>query len=143
MTEKTFIAQSVENLPDIAGEILSLIDQFPVVAFYGPMGVGKTTFIKTICHKMDVEDTVNSPSFAIINEYLTKKGKRIFHFDFYRLRNDEELFDLGYEDYFYTGDVCLLEWPEKILNYLPDNRLNILLEELPDGSREIRISFPG
>jgi tRNA threonylcarbamoyladenosine biosynthesis protein TsaE len=78
----------------------------------------------------------------LINQYLTNRGQSIFHFDFYRLRNEEELFDLGFEDYFYSGDVCLMEWPEKIENFLPDERLNIFLQEMADGSREIRVSHP-
>jgi tRNA threonylcarbamoyladenosine biosynthesis protein TsaE len=135
--EKIFVVKSIEALPAVAREVIPLLDEYPVVAFYGPMGVGKTTFIKALCGEMGVDDPVNSPSFAIINEYLTRKGKRIFHFDFYRLKNEEELLDLGYEDYFYSGEVCLLEWPEKIENYLPENCLVLQLQELPDGSREI------
>jgi tRNA threonylcarbamoyladenosine biosynthesis protein TsaE len=143
MTEKSFIAHSLDDLPGIADEIIPLLSLHPVVAFYGAMGVGKTTFIKILCQRLEVTDPVTSPSFAIINEYLTARGQSIFHFDFYRLRSDEELFDLGYEDYFDNGAICLLEWPEKIANYLPEERLDILLEELPDGSRRISISLPG
>jgi tRNA threonylcarbamoyladenosine biosynthesis protein TsaE len=142
MTEKTYTAHSINDLPEIAEKIIPLLHQYPVVAFYGSMGVGKTTFIKVLCQKLTVDDTVNSPSFVIINQYLTRGGQSIFHFDFYRLRNEEELFDLGFEDYFYSGDVCLMEWPEKIENYLPDERLNIFLQEMADGSREIRVSHP-
>ena len=135
--EKTFVVKTIEALPAVAREVIPLLEEFPVVALYGPMGVGKTTFIKALCREMGVDDPVNSPSFAIINEYLTRQGERIFHFDFYRLKNEEELLDLGYEDYFYSGEVCLLEWPEKIENYLPDNCLVLQLQELSDGSREI------
>lgn len=135
--EKIFVVKSIEALPVVAREVIPLLDEYPVVAIYGPMGVGKTTFIKALCREMGVDETVNSPSFAIINEYLSRDGKRIFHFDFYRLINEEELLDLGYEDYFYSGEVCLLEWPEKIENYLPESYLELQLQELPDGSREI------
>lgn len=139
--EKTFTAQSIKDLPKIAAEIILLLNDYPVVAFYGAMGVGKTTFIKALCNKMGVDDTVNSPSFSIINEYRTKEGRTIFHFDFYRLRNEEELLDLGYEDYFYGGDICLLEWPEKIENYLPEKLLKLNLEEQPDGSRVFSVLY--
>ncbi len=139
--EKTFTAQSIKDLPKIAAEIIPLLNDHPVVAFYGAMGVGKTTFIKALCNKMGVDDTVNSPSFSIINEYRTKEGRTIFHFDFYRLRNEEELLDLGYEDYFYGGNICLLEWPEKIDNYLPEKLLILNLEEQPDGSRVFSVHY--
>lgn len=139
--EKTFTAQSIKDLPKIAAEIIPLLNDHPVVAFYGAMGVGKTTFIKALCNKMGVDDTVNSPSFSIINEYRTKEGRTIFHFDFYRLRNEEELLDLGYEDYFYGGNICLLEWPEKIDNYLPEKLLILNLEEQPDGSRVFSVLY--
>ena len=142
MKDKTYFAHAIDDLSEIGREIVPIIQQYPIVAFYGSMGVGKTTFIKVLCQEMAVEDIVSSPSFAIINQYLTKGGQPIFHFDFYRLRNEEELFDLGFEDYFYSGDICFLEWPEKIENYLPDERLNIFLNEMADGSREIRVSHP-
>ncbi len=138
--KKTFTAKSVTGLSAIAREIIPQLTNTTVVAFYGKMGAGKTTFIKQICFELRVDDNVNSPSFSIINEYYSKDGRRIFHFDFYRLKNSEEIFDLGYEDYFYGDGICLIEWPEKIEGYLPDNRLNILIEELPDGTRQIEIS---
>lgn len=137
--EIKYIAKSIDDLPVIAGKIIPLFANYHIVAFYGAMGVGKTTFIKVLCSQMGVDDTVNSPSFSIINEYLLKDGRSVFHFDFYRLRNEEELFDLGYEDYFFGGEICFLEWPGKIENYLPEKRIDLYLEEQPDGSRMITL----
>lgn len=138
--EKRLTIQTLEALPVIAREVMPILASCPVVALYGSMGVGKTTFIKTLCNELGVSDTVNSPSFAIINEYRLKNGRPVFHFDFYRLKNEEELFDLGYEDYFYSGEVCLLEWPEKIEQYLPESYLKIEIKELPDGSRQFSLT---
>lgn len=139
--EKRLVIQTIEALPVIAQEVLPLLAAYPVVALYGAMGVGKTTFIKALCNELGVSDTVNSPSFAIINEYRLKNGRPVFHFDFYRLKNEEELLDLGYEDYFYSGEVCLLEWPEKIEQYLPESYLKIEILELPDGSRQFTLTI--
>lgn len=139
--EKRLVIQTIEALPVIAQEVIPLLAACPVVALYGAMGVGKTTFIKALCNELGVSDTVNSPSFAIINEYRLKNGRPVFHFDFYRLKNEEELFDLGYEDYFYSGEVCLLEWPEKIEQYLPESYLKIEILELPGGSRQFTLTI--
>ena len=103
------------------------------------MGVGKTTFVKALCEVLQVNDTVNSPSFAIVNEYETAQAEKIYHFDFYRLKNVEEAYDMGYEDYFYSGNLCLIEWPEKIDSILPANRIDLIFEELPDGSRKLTV----
>ncbi len=138
--EKRLVIQTIETLPVIAHEVIPLLAACPVVALYGAMGVGKTTFVKALCNELGVSDTVNSPSFAIINEYKLNNGHPVYHFDFYRLKNEEELFDLGYEDYFYSGEVCLLEWPEKIEPYLPESFLKIEIQELPDGSRQFNLS---
>ena len=136
----TYTISSIADLPEVAKKVIPLLEQFPVVAFYGAMGAGKTTFIKAICDELKVGDTVNSPSFAIINEYLSGNGQPIFHFDFYRLKNITELFDLGYEEYFDGGNICLIEWPEIIEDYLPNERLNIIITEIEDGKRTISIS---
>lgn len=109
-----------------------------VYAFHGPMGVGKTTFIKAVCHILGVEDIVTSPTFAIINEYTSaKSGAPIFHFDFYRVKSVQEACDMGVEEYFYSKHLCFIEWPEIVENLLPDNAVMVSMTERPDGSRHI------
>ena len=109
------------------------------LAFYGMMGVGKTTFIQALCKELAVIDVVTSPSFAIINEYKTKESTSIFHFDFYRINKIDEVYDLGYEDYFYSDSYCFIEWPEKIELLLPENFLAVKINELENGQRELII----
>lgn len=106
-----------------------------VFAFYGAMGAGKTTFIKAICKELGVKETVASPTFAIINEYRDREGASLFHFDFYRIRKLEEAFDFGYEDYFYSGSRCFIEWPELVEEVLPGETLRISIREMDDGAR--------
>ena len=112
-----------------------------VIAFYGKMGAGKTTFIKALCEELGVEDVITSPTFAIVNEYSLPLGGRLegalYHFDFYRIKKIEEVYDMGYEDYFYSGNLCLIEWPELIEDLLPEDALRVTIEEQPDGSRII------
>lgn len=108
-----------------------------VLAFYGKMGAGKTTFIKALCEEFGVEDVITSPTFSIVNEYTNREGKPIYHFDFYRIKKIEEVYDMGYEDYFDSGNLCLLEWPELIENLLPEDVLKITISEQEDGSRLI------
>lgn len=110
-----------------------------VYAFYGGMGAGKTTFIKALCEQMGVEEPVTSPTFAIINEYHTADDQSIFHFDFYRINKLEEVFDFGYEDYFYSGDLCFIEWPELVESVLPENAIKLNIRILDDDSRIIEI----
>jgi len=110
-----------------------------VIAFYGKMGVGKTTFIKAICSALGVEDEVNSPTFALINEYFTAKQESIYHFDFYRINSVEEAFDFGYEDYFYSSNFCLVEWPELIENLLPEHHIKVQITENEDGTRTLTV----
>jgi len=103
------------------------------------MGAGKTTFIKTICNELGVENMVNSPTFAIINEYFTLAGESVYHFDFYRIKKKEEVLDIGYEEYFYSGNYCFMEWPEKIEELLPENVVYVTINEnVDDGSRTIQ-----
>lgn len=115
---KIFVAKSLSDLSDVAEEIVECLtsdDRNPnVVLFYGEMGAGKTTLIREICEAAGVEDTVTSPTFAIVNEYASGQEKPIFHFDFYRIDSLREVYDLGYEEYFFSGDLCLVEWPSKI-----------------------------
>jgi tRNA threonylcarbamoyladenosine biosynthesis protein TsaE len=108
-----------------------------VVAFYGPMGAGKTTLIKEICAQLGVREAVTSPTFAIVNNYETEGGTPIFHFDFYRIERPEEAFDLGYEEYFYSDALCLVEWPEKVESLLPDDTLRVRIEPTGEESRLI------
>ncbi len=132
----------IENLDSIhqtAKEFIAAMGDNKVFLFYGSMGAGKTTFIRAICEELGVKESINSPTFAIINEYKSGNGDPIFHFDFYRINKEEEAFDFGYEDYFYSGNLCFVEWPEKIINLLPDDAVKVSIQELPDGSREVVI----
>lgn len=129
-------ANHLKELPEIARK---LVEQFPeerVFAFYGKMGAGKTTFIQSVCRILGSDDTVTSPTFALINEYNTEKNGSVFHFDFYRIKNLEEVFDLGYEDYLYSGSYCLIEWPELIEPLLPEKVVKVKIEVETDGSRK-------
>lgn len=130
--------QSLDTIREAAKTFIEHIHSGRVYAFYGKMGAGKTTFIKAICEELGVEDVVNSPTFALVNEYTSGRGKPIYHFDFYRIKNLEEVYDMGYEDYFYSGHLCLLEWPELIESILPEDavRVDITVEE--DGSRKVK-----
>ena len=123
--KKEFHINSIEGLSAVSDYLLSLRDSADVVAFYGPMGAGKTTLIKDLCHRMGVTDEVNSPTFAIVNEYVTEKGEAVYHFDFYRIKKLEEAYDIGYENYFYSGNLCLIEWPELIEPLLPESHLRV------------------
>ena len=127
MTE-TIICNSLDQLDEIASRLLEKYPEKRVFAFYGSMGAGKTTFIKAICRQLFVRDIVNSPTFAIVNEYLRENGGSIFHFDLYRLKSWQEMLDIGYEDYFYSGNYCFIEWPEKVENLIPDNTVRIKIE---------------
>jgi tRNA threonylcarbamoyladenosine biosynthesis protein TsaE len=134
-------ATSVKTLATAARQ---LIDEFPgrkVFAFYGKMGAGKTTFIQAICHVLGTDDTVTSPTFALINEYKTEPGDSIYHFDFYRIKDMEEAFDLGYEDYFFSGSWCLIEWPEKIEPLLPEGYVKVTITVEDDETRKITATF--
>ncbi len=135
----TFYIDSLDKINAVAAEFLSKYKDERVLAFYGSMGVGKTTFIKALCEELNVEDTVNSPSFAIVNEYRTQADDTVYHFDFYRLKEEEEAYDMGYEDYLYSGNYNMIEWPEKIASLLPKGHLKLTLEELQDGRRKISV----
>jgi len=132
----TLAIPSIESLPDVAAEFLRLTEGKRVFAFQGSMGAGKTTFVKSLCEKLGVCDTVNSPTFAIVNEYADPCGEIVaFHFDFYRLKSVEEAIDMGAEDYFYSGKYCFLEWPELVEDLLPEDALQVSITEQEDGSR--------
>lgn len=133
-------SEKITSVEGLQSGAKNLIGQFPdqrVFAFYGNMGAGKTTFIQAICKTLGSDDNVTSPTFAIINEYKTKDSTSIFHFDFYRIENLEEAYDLGYEDYIYSGNYCLIEWPEMIETLLPENIVKVKIEVQEDESRII------
>ena len=127
--------KSIEEIAVAAKEFVAAMGERKVFAFYGKMGAGKTTFIKAVCEELGVEDVINSPTFAIVNEYVDGQGEPVYHFDFYRIKNLQEVMDLGYEDYVYSGHVCFMEWPELIENLLPDDAVKVTIEEEIDGGR--------
>lgn len=137
MIKGGFFAKDVANLPEIAKKIIDATKGFKVFAFYGEMGAGKTTLIKAFCKTLDVIDEVNSPTFSIINEYFTTAEESIFHFDFYRIKKIEEVYDIGYEEYIYSGNYCFMEWPELIRELLPTSFVYVSIEETEDGGRKI------
>jgi tRNA threonylcarbamoyladenosine biosynthesis protein TsaE len=140
---------SLDSIREAARQFIDGIGQHRVFAFYGSMGAGKTTFVKAICEELGVDDVITSPTFAIINNYELRDtnyevGIRnsefgipqdIFHFDFYRIKKLEEVYDMGYEDYFYSGALCFIEWPELIEEILPDDAVRVSISEQEDGSR--------
>lgn len=130
--------QNIESIRTAARTFIeNVLPEHSVIAFYGKMGAGKTTFIKALCAELGVNDEVTSPTFAIVNEY----GQNVFHFDFYRIKRLEEVYDLGYEDYFYRKDaLCLIEWPELIEELLPDDTLRVEISEEADGTRKLIIN---
>lgn len=133
-------SEKAKHIKDLSSIAKRLIDEFSgerIFAFYGKMGAGKTTFIQSVCKALGSGDTVTSPTFALINEYKTGDRQSVFHFDFYRIKNLEEVFDLGYEDYLYSGSYCLIEWPELIEPLLPENIIKVKIEVAEDGSRNI------
>ena len=129
---------SLNNIKDAAKQFVAAIDQNTVFAFYGKMGAGKTTFTKAVCEELGVTDTVASPTFAIVNEYRSDTtGELIYHFDFYRIKKLDEVYDMGYEDYFYSGALCFIEWPELIEELLPEDAVKVTIVENEDGSRTV------
>ncbi|WP_311589842.1 tRNA (adenosine(37)-N6)-threonylcarbamoyltransferase complex ATPase subunit type 1 TsaE [Prevotella disiens] len=129
--------ESLATIHEAAKQFIAGIGDNKVFAFYGKMGAGKTTFTKAICEVLGVKDVITSPTFAIVNEYTDRKGQPIYHFDFYRIKKLEEVYDMGYEDYFYSNHLCLLEWPELIEDILPENTIKVTIEEQPDGTRVV------
>ena len=134
---ETYTSAGLDELDKVAGQILDKYPKKRLFAISGPMGAGKTTFIQALCRKLKVKDTVTSPTFSIVNEYLTKAGEPVYHFDLYRLRKPEEMLDIGYEDYFYSGKYCFIEWPQVSADLIPDDSLYITIV-VDDESRERR-----
>ena len=136
----------IEHIREAAQEFIKHIGDHRVFAFYGKMGAGKTTFIKAICEELGVEDVITSPTFAIVNEYtISNQGQQpvvdcqsVYHFDFYRIKKLEEVYDMGYEDYFYSGNLCFIEWPELIEELLPEGAVKVSIAEQEDGSRTVK-----
>ena len=128
---------SLDELEIAAKELITVFSNDRVFAFYGKMGAGKTTFIQSICRALGSDDNVTSPTFALINEYNTANLDSIFHFDFYRIKDIEEAYDLGYEDYIYSGSYCLIEWPEMIDSLLPEKMVTVKIEVQDDDTRLI------
>ena len=130
---------SLAEINEAAKTFIENMGDSKVFAFYGKMGAGKTTFIKAICEELGVEDVITSPTFAIVNEYQSSTtGDSIFHFDFYRIKKLEEVYDMGYEDYFYGGSLCFLEWPELIGELLPEDAKKVTIEETENGGRVVK-----
>ena len=132
---------TINNLEDInqaARRFVENMGRSRVFAFYGKMGAGKTTFIKAVCEQLGVNDVITSPTFAIVNEYTSEtSGETIYHFDFYRIKKIEEVYDMGYEEYFYGGGLCFIEWPELVEDLLPENATKVTIGENADGSRTV------
>ena len=132
---KIFYAKKVQELDEIAKAIVEVFENEKKIVFFGEMGVGKTTLIKSICKVLNVQDVVTSPTFSVVNEYQNKDGNSLYHFDFYRIKNQEELFDLGLEEYIYSDNYCFIEWPEKAEGLLSDNFVQVQMTK----NKECRI----
>ena len=156
----SIVIKDIDHIREAAREFIEHIGEHRVFAFYGKMGAGKTTFVKAICEELGVDDVITSPTFAIINEYTATpptaaanssfslrecgvanftlhSSLQIYHFDFYRIKKLEEVYDMGYEDYFYSGALCFIEWPELIEDILPDDAVRVSIAEQEDGSRVV------
>ena len=132
--------QSLDRIHDAARQFVQSMGDNTVFAFYGKMGAGKTTFIKAVCEELGVSDVITSPTFAIVNEYRSDKGgELIYHFDFYRIKKLEEVYDMGYEDYFYSGALCFIEWPELVEELLPGQTVKVTIAEEENGARKLTL----
>ena len=127
--------KGLDTIRSAARQFIENIGSSRVFAFYGKMGAGKTTFVKALCEELGCDDVITSPTFAIVNEYTDGEQQPVYHFDFYRIKKLEEVYDMGYEEYFYSGALCLIEWPELIEDVLPDDTVRVTIEEQADGSR--------
>lgn len=132
-----FTVKTLEELPWAAEQLISAFPEVRVFAFYGELGAGKTTFIKEICRQLNVIDIVSSPTFALIHEYSNYKGETVYHFDFYRIEKPEEALDIGFEEYFYSENYCLIEWPENVQELLPEHCVHVKIRENDEGNRKI------
>ena len=135
----TITINSLSDLPKVANLVLESLNGRNVVAFFAPMGAGKTTLISTLMEALGSEDIVTSPTFALVNQYYTAEREPVYHFDFYRINSIGEAFDMGYEEYFYSGDLCLVEWPEKVEQLLPEDTMVVKIEILDENTRRFTI----
>lgn len=133
------ILENIDKIDDAAKKFIDAMGDNTIFAFYGKMGAGKTTFIKAVCENLGVKDVINSPTFAIVNEYLAGNGEPIYHFDFYRIKKEQEVLDIGYEDYIYSDCLCFMEWPELIEDLLPEDAVKVTITELEDGRRVVAL----
>lgn len=139
---KQIIINGIDDIRNAANEFVAAMGDATIFAFYGKMGAGKTTFIKAICEALGVDDVITSPTFAIVNEYHATPGSHydiIYHFDFYRIKREEEVYDIGYEDYIDSGYPCFMEWPELIEDLLPYDTVKVTIEEQQDGTRIVTL----
>ena len=136
---KELVIDSPKDLDQVAEELIAALDGRSVVAFCGPMGAGKTTLISAIMEYLGSADTVTSPTFALVNQYYTASQEPVYHFDFYRINSLAEAFDMGYEEYFYSGDLCLVEWPERVEELLPEDVMIVRIEPLDETTRKFTI----
>lgn len=132
---KQITIDSLSELPKVAELVLESLEGRNVVAFFAPMGAGKTTLISALMEKTGSEDIVTSPTFALVNQYYTAEREPVYHFDFYRINSINEAFDMGYEEYFYSGNLCLVEWPEKVEQLLPDDTMVVKIEIIDETTR--------
>ena len=139
MSGHTFTINGLREYPKAAKWFTQFLQQGRIFAFYGKMGSGKTTFIKSLCEELGVEDTINSPTFAIVNEYEDRESNTIYHFDFYRIKSLAEVYNMGYEEYFYSNAYCFLEWPELVEELLPEEHIRVEISENSDGTRELKV----
>jgi tRNA threonylcarbamoyladenosine biosynthesis protein TsaE len=137
---RKLVVNKLDELDAAVRQIIELAGKERVFLFYGEMGAGKTTLINKLCKHLGTTDHTSSPTFSIVNEYLIPNGF-IYHFDFYRLKNQTEAFDLGYEDYFYSGNYCMVEWPQKIADLLPEKYIKIEIEALDENKRIIDLTL--
>lgn len=137
---KEFIAKNVADLETISQQLLVEFGTEKIVLFKGEMGAGKTTLIKHLCKQLGIDDITSSPTFSIVNEYVSNKDQKVYHFDFYRINDEQEVMDMGYEEYFYGGAYCFIEWPEKIPNLIPEKFVVITIKVDEDNNRIISIA---
>ncbi len=143
MESKELVSKSLDDLNSVAQQLIAFGNKTQIWLFIGEMGAGKTTLIKQICQELKVLDQVSSPTFSIVNEYLTQSDETVYHFDFYRLEDIEEAVNIGAEDYFFSRHLCLIEWPQIIANLLPEQYMTIEIEELLTGERKIILKHHG